>query len=59
MLEESSTSCTLPFLQLVMLDWFLTVGEQFLGVYTVIYRHPLTIDSALLRSFFRFSPETD
>lgn len=48
MLAESSTSCTLPFLQLVLLDWFLTLGEQFLGVYTVIYRlslvdygHPL------------------
>lgn len=50
MLEESSTSCTLPFLQLVLLDWFLTLGEQFLGVYTVIYRlslvdhgHPLLL----------------
>lgn len=28
MLKESSTSCTLPFLQLVLLDWFLTLGEQ-------------------------------
>ena len=44
MLEESSTSCTLPFLQLVLLDSFLTLGEQFLGVYTVIYRQPLTVD---------------
>lgn len=50
MLEEFSTSCTLPFLQLVLLDWFLTLGEQFLGVYTVIYRlslvdygHPLLV----------------
>lgn len=45
MLEESSTSCTLPFLQLVLLDWFLTLGEQSLDVYTVIYRHPLAADS--------------
>lgn len=51
MLEESSTSCTLPFLQLVLLDWFLTLGAQFLGVYTVIYRHPLTLDSGHLLTF--------
>lgn len=56
MLEESSTSCTLPFLQLVLLDLFLTLGEQFLGVYTVIYRHPLTIDSAHPLAFFHCFP---
>lgn len=57
MLEESSTSCTLPFLQLVPLDWFLTLGEQFLGVYTVIYRlslvdygHPLLVVHNLSRT---------
>lgn len=56
MLEESSTSCTLPFLQLVLLDWFLTLGEQFLGVYTVIYRHPLIIDYDQPLMFFHNFP---
>lgn len=56
MLEESSTSCTLPFLQLVLLDWFLTLGEQFLGVYIVIYRCPPTGDSDHpLASFHEFA----
>lgn len=57
MLKESSTSCTLPCLQLVLLDWFLTLGEEFLGVYTVIYRHPLTTDSDHPHTFCQFSPE--
>lgn len=56
MLEESSTSRTLPFLQLALLDLFLALGEQFLGVYTVIYRHPLTIDSDHPLPFFHDFP---
>lgn len=52
MLEDSSTSCTLPFLQLVLLDCFLTLGEQFLGVYTVIYRLSLVDYGHPLRSQF-------